>query len=133
SVRRISKELGIVTQPIICADGALVMSHPNGDIWQQHTISSKVAIEIAEFADENDWELTVVAGNKTYYRQRLGQLLGEFEDNRIIVSKNIDMMQSDEPIRILAYDADAIPRIVTFCNETFLMSQLNLQYYYNSD
>src|SRR5690606_5094413 len=84
-------------------------------------------------ADENDWELTVVAGNKTYYRQRLGQLLGEFEDNRIIVSKNIDMMQSDEPIRILAYDADAIPRIVTFCNETFLMSQLNLQYYYNSD
>ena len=44
-------------------------------------------MKIAEFADENNWELTVVAGGKTYHRQRIGQILGEIELNRYYCCK----------------------------------------------
>lgn len=132
SVQKFSEDLGINNHPIICADGALIMSKPFGDIWQKLTISSTVAIQIAALADANDWELTVVAGDKTYHRQRLGQSIGELEENRFIVANNVDMMQVDEPARILVYDNHSIQAIATYCKHHFT-SQIHLQFYYHAD
>jgi hydroxymethylpyrimidine pyrophosphatase-like HAD family hydrolase len=70
SMRQISAEIGMMNQALICADGALIMSHADGEVWQSLTISREIAYSIAQVADANGWELTVVAGEKTYYRHR---------------------------------------------------------------
>jgi Cof subfamily protein (haloacid dehalogenase superfamily) len=132
TVKGIAKTLGIINQPVICADGALIMSNPYGEIWQSLTIPRAIALPIAQHADTHHWELTVVAGDTTYYRQRAGQALGHLMDDLYIVD-SIQAMVNIEPMRIFTRDAVTIKGIVEFIEEKNYTDKLNLQYYYNPD
>jgi Cof subfamily protein (haloacid dehalogenase superfamily) len=133
SMQQISAEIGMQNQAMICADGALIMSHAESEIWQSLTISREIALSIAQFADANNWELTVVAGEKTYYQQREGQSLGYLKDYRYIVESNLTMMQEAEPMRILVYEDAPISGMTTFLEAQGYLSRLTVQYYYRPD
>jgi Cof subfamily protein (haloacid dehalogenase superfamily) len=133
SMQQISTEIGMQNQAMICADGAMILSHPEGEIWQSLTISREIAESIAQMADAENWGLTVVAGEKTYYRQREGQSLGHLKDYRYIAESNLAMMQEAEPTRILVYEDAPIRGMTKFLEAEGYLSKLTVQYYYMQD
>ena len=132
SVREISEKAGITNQVVICADGALTMSHTFGEIWRLLTIPHNVASKIALAADKNSWEMTMVIGDKTYYRQREGQVLGHLKDDLYVVNSNLEMLEAGEPIRLLVHDSAAIRGLLTFLEEEKLSSKVTIQPYYGT-
>lgn len=132
-VRRVTADLGITDNPVICADGALIMSHPSGEIWQEHTIPHDIATAITSHADENNGELTMVVKGKTFYRQRPGQKIGMMEEGRYVVQSNQAMIEDGDPIRLLIHDSETIRDVASYIEERGYTSQVTIQYYYDLD
>jgi Cof subfamily protein (haloacid dehalogenase superfamily) len=132
SVREISEKTGITNQVVICADGALIMSHTFGEIWRLLSIPQAIASKIALEADRNSWEMTLVIGDRTYYRQREGQVLGHLKHDLYVADSSMEMLEAGEPIRMLVNDAEAINGLMAFLEAEKLSSKVNIQPYYGA-
>lgn len=103
-----------LTDPIICANGAHILSAPFGAEWGNYAIPTNVALTIAQLADAHDWEIYSTIGAIKYLRQRPQQTLGQLSANTIIVKTNAEGMVGP-PMRILLWHPDAITFFRTFC------------------
>ncbi len=116
-VRRICDLLEL-HDPIVCSTGAEVLATPIGPVWAYHTIPLAVAQAIVYLADAHDWYLSTTVGTMRYWRQRSGQALGLLEKDVTIVDTNIAGLQG-EPVRILAWEPEAIKTIHDRCQQQF--------------
>jgi Cof subfamily protein (haloacid dehalogenase superfamily) len=117
SVREFSVQIGI-SQPVICSDGAVIMSAPHGDIWQKSVIPMKVAEEIVSLADVYNWELSLVVDDITYFKRRSQRMsLGDIGNNRVVVQTCREMLNG-EPFRILAHEPEVIEGLQTWFNDS---------------
>lgn len=103
-----------ITDPIICANGAHVLSAPLGEVWRDAAIPTEVALTIAQLADDHDWEIYSTIGTMKYLRQRPQQMLGPLSSNTMIVKTNVDGIVG-APMRILLWHPVAIEFFRTFC------------------
>jgi hydroxymethylpyrimidine pyrophosphatase-like HAD family hydrolase len=103
---------------MICTNGAQVWATPDGPPWTSWVIPLDAAIDLASLADANDWELIVTVGPLTYYRQRPGQPLGPLSPTRTLVQTNVEMVAGC-PVRILAYQPEAIVGLRALCEQRF--------------
>lgn len=135
SVRRFAREIGLV-RPLICTNGAQVFASPDGPTWAHHVLLPELAWAVAELCDDRGWSLITTVGDTTYYRQRAGQTLGAMGPHRTVVSRNVDALaEMDEKggvLRILTYEAAAIPEIWQFCAAHF-SGRYHLETYYYPD
>lgn len=117
SVRTYCAEMDL-HDPIICTGGAQVWSAPDGELWSAHTLPYAEALAIAEYADQNGWELNTTIGTMTFWKQRPGQPLGLVAPNRIVVSSNTAAFHGKpaDVVRILVFDPEAIIGLDTFCH-----------------
>lgn len=126
SVRRLTKGIGF-QGPIVCANGAQVLSHLYGDLWLERAIPADMARSIARRADTRGWNLVITAGRTTYYRD------GSWRPgpHRAQVSRNVDALQG-KVLRILAYDKPAITGLRAFCAAAY-EGHYHLETYYYED
>lgn len=117
-----------ITDPIICANGAHILSAPFGEVWRNAVIPTDVALTIAQLADEHDWEIYSTIGAMKYRRQPPKQMLGQLSANIILVKTNVEGMIGP-PMRILLWHPDAIAFFRTFC-QTALGNDCYTEMYY---
>ena len=110
------RQIGI-DEPIVCTNGAQVWASPDGPAWAYHAIPQEAARAIARLADTHGWELSTTVGGTTYWRQRPGQPLGPLRPRIEVVRTNLDAV-SDDPVRILAGQPEAIEAIRDLCRST---------------
>lgn len=103
-----------ITDPIICANGAHILSAPFGEVWRNAVIPTDAALTIAQLADDHDWEIYSTIGAMKYLRQRPQQMLGPLSPNTMIVKTNADGIVGP-PMRILLWHPAAIEFFRTFC------------------
>jgi Cof subfamily protein (haloacid dehalogenase superfamily) len=127
SVQRFSHSLEI-DDPIICSNGAQVWGSPDGPVWAYHAIPQKVALAIARLADRYNWELATTVGLTTYWRQRSEQALGPVDANTTVVARNSDAIVRD-PVRILAWNPEAIINVQSLCQSEFAHACYTETYY----
>jgi hydroxymethylpyrimidine pyrophosphatase-like HAD family hydrolase len=108
--------------PIIGSGGAQILGSPGGPVWASFAIPLQAARAIAEYADACNWELSTTIGEMTYWCQRPGQELGQVAPNRVIVRNNSAALPDPlagevyaGPVRILAFQPDAIAGLVALC------------------
>jgi len=104
--------------PLICSNGAQVWATPDGPLWSYHTIPYEVALEIARFGDQSDYEISTTIASTSYFRQRPGQSLGTLKKNIIVVPDNIKGV-TDAPVRMFVFEPDAIDAVEALCHEQF--------------
>lgn len=117
-----------ITDPIICANGAHILSAPFGEVWRNAAIPTDVALTIAQLADDHDWEIYSTIGAMKYLRQRPQQMLGPLSPNTMIVKTNVDGIVGP-PMRILLWHPAAIEFFRTFCR-TELRHDCYIETYY---
>ena len=126
SVRRLTD--GIELQgPVVCANGAQVLSHAYGDLWLERVVPEDMARSIAQRADTEGWNLVITAGMMTYYRDEDWRP-GPCQKH---VSQNVDALQG-KVLRILAYDRPAISGLRSFCASAY-EGHYHLETYYYED
>jgi len=130
SAQRFCRSLEI-NAPIICTNGAQVWGSPNGPVWAYHAFPRKVALAIARLADECNWELSTTVGPTTYWRQRPGQPLGSIDANITILANNLDAIVGD-PVRMLAWQPEAISGVQSLCQSEFA-HECYTEIYYRPD
>ena len=121
-VRKLCKAWGF-SDPVICTNGAQIFASPEGPVWASFTIPMAIARSVARLADENGWEVNTSVGNRSYFRQRPGQLLGpvrhwsdvSMEDSQelprlVIVPTNEEALVG-EPLRMLLHQREAIAAV----------------------
>ncbi len=106
------------TSPVICANGAQIFDSIRGDLWKSFTFPQDIGLKIANLADSNGWELSLLIGDTNYYGQRSGQRIGPVTPGREVVAKNSDAVTGDL-IRILVRDQEAIDPIIALCEGSF--------------
>lgn len=126
SVRRLTGGIGF-RGPVVCANGAQVLSHAHGDLWLERVVPDDMALSIARKADARGWDLVVTAGMVTYYRD------GNWHPGpyREQVSRNVDALRG-KVLRILAYDEPAIAGLQSFCASAY-DGHYHLETYYYED
>jgi len=126
-VRRLCSALAL-SDPIICSNGAYVYASPTGALWRELRIPLDIAEMICQMADENGWELVTGVGETTYFRQRPGQALGPWAEDRIVVEKNRAAIV-DKPHQILTWQPEAIEALRALCLKEF-PAQCRTEIYY---
>jgi hypothetical protein len=116
-VKGICNQLSL-NDPVICSTGAEVLAAPEGPVWVCHEIPLSTARAIAAFADAHGWYLSTTVGSHYYWRQRPGQELGAYAANITIVPSNITGVVG-EPVRMLAWEPEAIVGIRDLCQQRF--------------
>ena len=124
------RQLGI-NDPMICTNGAQIWASPDGPVWDYRTLSKSVGLAIATFADQRGWELSTTVNQMTYWKQREGQAIGLAKSGLMIVEHNADAM-TENPVRILAHEVDAIREIERLCHEQYA-DQCSLEVFYEPD
>jgi hypothetical protein len=126
SVRRLTDDLGL-KGPVVCANGAQVLSHTYGDLWLERVVPDEMAFSLARQADAQGWNLVITAGMTTYYRD------GSWHPGpcRKHVSQNVDALKG-KVLRILAYDEQAIVGLRSFCASAY-EGHYHLETYYHED
>lgn len=127
-VRELCAALGL-TDPIICSNGAQVMSAPQGETWAYRTISTPVAQRIAQLADEQGWAMSSTIGEMKYVRQRPQQALGQIAPNVTVVPTNAAGIVG-QPIRLLFWHPAAIAFFRELCH-TELGEHCHTETYYS--
>ena len=117
--------------PVICSNGAHILSAPFGEEWANYAIPTSVALTIAQIADENGWEISSTIGAMKYVRQRPQQVLGPISANITTVKRNVDGIIG-QPLRILAWHPDAITYLHGLCG-TELSEYCHTELYYSAD
>jgi Cof subfamily protein (haloacid dehalogenase superfamily) len=108
------RQLGL-NSPMICSNGSQVWATPDGPLWAYHTIPHDVALEIARFGDRHGFEIATTIESTTYFRQRSSQELEPLQRNIILVANNESGVVK-APVRMFAFDSEAIEAIEVFCN-----------------
>lgn len=106
-----------IPRSIISCCGAVVRLPGLEEIWHQR-IALEVARQIASYADERAYELLTTGGDLTYLRQRSGQALGVWTNDRHIVESNLAALTS-EPTRILGPGKEAGAEIAKLAKAAF--------------
>lgn len=107
-----------IRDPFICMDGAQVWGSPDGPVWAEHRIPREAALALAQHADAHGWELCITVGTTTYFSQRPGQPLGPLGPHMVVLPCNTDAV-TDDPLRILTYQPDAIDALQTLCRTSW--------------
>ncbi len=126
SVRRLTAGIGF-QGPVVCANGAQVLSHAHGELWLERVVPEDMARSLARRADAQGWDLVITAGMVTYYRNGRWQS-GPYRKQ---VSWNVDALQG-KVLRILAYDPSTIERLRSFCASAY-EGHYHLETYYYED
>jgi Cof subfamily protein (haloacid dehalogenase superfamily) len=113
----LAHDLG-VSSPVICSNGAQVWGSPDGPVWATYNLSSAVALPLARWADEHDWELITTVGQETYWRWRPGQSAAPVHTRVTYVENNVDAIVGD-PLRIMAWQSEAVQGIARWCPEHY--------------
>lgn len=129
-VRVFGGQLGLVN-PMICSNGAQVWGSPTGPIWAYYPLSKAFALAIAEVADAHGWLLSTTIGEMTYWRQNDGQDLGLLQENITILKTNTEAI-TDDPIRMFAFQPDAIETIYELC-QTKYGNECRADIFYKAD
>jgi hydroxymethylpyrimidine pyrophosphatase-like HAD family hydrolase len=116
---------------VICANGAQIYESITGGLIKSITFPKEIGLEIARFADTNNWELSITVGSSTYHKQRPGQEPGHLATGRIIVTTNCDAVTNDVT-RILVHDPKAVREIMTYCESTF-SEECRIEHYTGSN
>lgn len=120
-----------IEDPVICSNGAYILSAPFGEEWANYAIPTSVALTIAQIADENGWEISSTIGAMKYVRQRSQQALGPISANITTVKRNVDGIVS-QPLRILVWHPEAIMHLHGLCS-TELSDDCHTELYYGAD
>jgi hypothetical protein len=132
SVVEFAHAMGLV-QPLICTNGAQIYASPGGDAWVTRGIAPDLAYALAHKADAEGWSLVTTVGTTTYYRRQPGQSLSDAGDHRRVVPTNVDALSyNGEVVRILNYEAAAIPVLRRLCVDRF-PDAYHLETYYYPD
>ncbi|MFU8773475.1 MAG: HAD family hydrolase [Anaerolineales bacterium] len=99
STMELIKDLNL-NGPMVCCNGAVSYQDIHGQEYWHERIPLKVAREIAGFADKKGIELCTTIGFVTYFRQRPGQKLGRWGDDRYVIEQNITPLV-ESPNRIM--------------------------------
>ncbi len=126
-VQYLSGLLGI-EDPVICSNGAHILSAPFGEVWAYRSIPTNVAMRIAQIADEHDWEISSTIGAMKYVRQRSGQPLGQITPNVTVVDTNAAGIVGP-PLRILTWQPESIAFFNNLCR-TELGAYCSTETYY---
>ena len=130
SVKNFCQLLGI-SGPIICMNGAQVYASPKGSVLASLSFPKEIGLEIADLADKNGWEISIVVGSFNHYRQRSGQAPGLLSEGRVIVANYTDALTTN-PTRILTHDPEAIEGIKA-CIESNYADSCHIDLTYNQD
>lgn len=131
SVSAFAREMGL-DDPLICSNGAQVWASPDGPVWSYRGLSANIAHAVAALADARGWSLVTTVGDVTYFRQKLGQAVGARDAHHHVVATNAEILRFGSPVRILNYEADAIPVIRALLEADFA-GQYYLETYYYPD
>ncbi|MBN2391172.1 MAG: HAD-IIB family hydrolase [Anaerolineae bacterium] len=123
---------GSMPHPLICSNGAQVWASPDGPVWSCRGASPMIAEALTGLADARGWSLVTTVGEVTYFCQRPGQALGARDVHHHIVATNAEVLRFGAPVRILNYEAEAIPAIRALL-ETDFAGQYYLETYYYPD
>lgn len=127
SVRTFADQIGI-NEPVICSNGAHVLSSPYGTEWAYHTISESTARAIAAFADENNWSLYTTIGDMTYWRQAQHEDPSFGKPELTLVERNSEAI-TDRPLRIFINDPQGMGALGSYC-ETNLGEDCYVERYF---
>jgi Cof subfamily protein (haloacid dehalogenase superfamily) len=130
--REIGLHHGNVPHPLICTNGAQVWASPDGPVWSYRGLPVVIAEAVAALADAHGWSLVTTVGDVTYFRQRPGQAPGSRDAHHNVVATNAEALQFGVPVRLLNYEADAIPAIRALLEADFA-GQYYLETYYYPD
>ncbi len=118
-----------IDDPIICANGSQVFANPGGIAWASLAVPRTIALRLADFADEMNWEMVTTTVDATsFYKQRPGQSLGSIFGTDKIVATNTDGVVGDA-IRILVWQPEAILAFRDKCEAEFSDSCYTTTYY----
>lgn len=120
-----------LADPVICSNGAHILSEPFGEAWAYHTIPVEVALLIAHIADEHDWDISSTVGAMKYLRQRPQQALGQIAPYVTTVRSNAAGIVGP-PLRILVWHPAAIDCFQRLC-QTELREYCHMETYYQPD
>ena len=126
-----AREIGL-SDPMVCSNGAQVWASPDGPVWSYRGLHTTIAAALARLADARGWSLVTTVGEVTYFRQQPGQARGARDAHHHVVATNAEALHSGAPVRILNYEADAIPAIRALLEADFA-GQYYLETYYNPD
>lgn len=116
-VRKVCTALAI-DDPIVCSNGAYIYESPTGALWRELCIPIHIAEMICRMGDERGWELVTSVGQTTYFKQRPGQHLGPFGDNRRVVATNMEALVGS-PHKILTWQLEAVETLTALCLDAF--------------
>ena len=109
SVSRFAQELGLTT-PLICYNGAVGYRPADRvELWH-FRLDLACAREIAAYADEHGFELSITVDGLTYYRRRPGQALGPLDEGHHVLPSNLDAV-ARPPTRIITHGVEAATAI----------------------
>jgi 5-amino-6-(5-phospho-D-ribitylamino)uracil phosphatase len=126
-VQYLSGLLGI-DDPVICSNGAHIVSAPFGEVWAYQSIPTDVALRIAQIADEHDWAISSTVGAMKYVRQRSQQALGQIAAHVTVVNTNAAGIVGP-PLRMLMWHPEAIAFFSNLC-QTELGAYCSTETYY---
>ncbi len=142
STHEILKEIDIDKEPLVCNNGARVLSPGWGvstyddkasEEWLLEKLDGSAAERIAAFVDDRGYELSTVFSEHVYWRKREGQDLGTYEkDPKIrIVEKNKHALERGTPISFMMHDDEngknGLKEVMNFLEDsTDLVSKIRL-------
>ena len=108
SAHRLTRDLNIFDNPIVCLNGAMVLgpgwdNHP--EIWMEENLRLETAKKIAGYADENDYEITTIFAEKKYWKERRDLPIIKKDEKPIalIVRSNIQALEDGAPISYMMH------------------------------
>lgn len=110
SASRLLKDINISQNPMICHNGARVVS-PGWDKskgysdWRNSKLDLETAAKVSEFADDKNYELTTVFSEKKFWRERKTEKFGSEEKNEItyLVDTNEEALEHGKPISFMMH------------------------------
>jgi Cof subfamily protein (haloacid dehalogenase superfamily) len=137
SVRRFAAQIGIA-HPVVCTNGAHILARPQGPTWVYRRIPTALAAAVIREADARGWDLITTVRKSaerdeiTVYHRQEGQSPGRMGPGRLVAGENLAALTLGDPIRILNYQAEAIPEIVDFLQTQFT-GRYHLETYLHPD
>lgn len=93
--------------PVICNNGADIMSNAAGDVWRAHRIPVELGLELVELAAINSWFLSFTVAGETH-ALRDGQWINEAEEPHGDFPGWLAEGAGEGPARVIAFEPAAV-------------------------